>query len=165
MPAELVAVAERISNALRASRLGMSGVCRPAPSSTALSREPLNPAAALVDMGIKTASKKAFLRVQLFPELSTAATVEDAARAKSSFLYMGRGRADARRCARGVARLHRPHGPRSSVNRGLRAESAWLDDAGTISPYLHATISTKHHRVRAFQKCRCTSTRCWLTSA
>ena len=70
---------------------------------------------------------------------------EDAARAES-WLYEGKAQSgvDARAILRGfVDRTDRV----LQLVEGFMPESAWLDDADTLT-YLHSTVSTKRHRVR-----------------
>ena len=150
VPAELVAVAGRINNALR--RLGSGWAVfveaqRHRASTYPASRFP-DPAAALVDAERKADFEEEGVHFEssYFLSFLYLPPVEDAARAER-FLYEGRDRADgadAREVLRGfIDRTARV----LQLIEGFMPESAWLDDAETLT-YLHATISTKHHRVR-----------------
>ena len=150
VPAELVAVAGRINNALR--RLGSGWAVfveaqRHRASTYPASRFP-DPAAALVDAERKADFEEEGIHFEssYFLSFLYLPPVEDAARAER-FLYEGRDRADgadAREVLRGfIDRTARV----LQLIEGFMPESAWLDDAETLT-YLHATISTKHHRVR-----------------
>ena len=150
VPAELVAVAGRINNALR--RLGSGWAVfveaqRHRASTYPASRFP-DPAAALIDAERKADFEEEGIHFEssYFLSFLYLPPVEDAARAER-FLYEGRDRADgadAREVLRGfIDRTARV----LQLIEGFMPESAWLDDAETLT-YLHATISTKHHRVR-----------------
>ncbi len=150
VPAELVAVAGRINNALR--RLGSGWAVfveaqRHPASSYPASRFP-DPAAALVDAERKADFEEEGVHFEssYFLSFLYLPPIEDAARAER-FLYEGRDRADgadAREVLLGfIDRTARV----LQLIEGFMPESAWLDDAETLT-YLHATISTKHHRVR-----------------
>ena len=150
VPAELVAVAGRINNALR--RLGSGWAVfveaqRHRASTYPASRFP-DPAAALIDAERKADFEEEGVHFEssYFLSFLYLPPVEDAARAER-FLYEGRDRADgadAREVLRGfIDRTARV----LQLIEGFMPESAWLDDAETLT-YLHATISTKHHRVR-----------------
>ena len=150
VPAELVAVAGRINNALR--RLGSGWAVfveaqRHPASSHPLSRFP-DAASALVDAERKADFEQEGVHFEssYFLSFLYLPPAEDAARAER-FLYEGRERAegaDAREVLRGfVDRTARV----LQLVEGFMPESAWLDDAETLT-YLHATISTKRQRVR-----------------
>jgi len=62
-------------------------------------------------------------------------------------------RCTAREVLRGLSIEHR-----CSLIEGFMPECRWLDDQETLT-YLHATISSKRHRVRV-PEFRCISTRC-----
>ena len=72
--------------------------------------------------------------------------VEDAARAER-FLYEGRERAEGAHAREALRGFIDRTGRVLQLIEGFMPESAWLDDAETLT-YLHATISTKHQRVR-----------------
>ncbi|KAA5601772.1 conjugal transfer protein TrbE [Blastochloris sulfoviridis] len=150
VPAELVAVAGRINNALR--RLGSGWAVfveaqRQPSSFYPRSRFP-DPASALVDAERKAAFEEEGVHFEssYFLTLLYLPPAEDAARTER-FLYEGRDRAegtDAHEILRGfIDRTNRV----LHLIEGFMPESAWLDDAETLT-YLHATISTKHQRVR-----------------
>ena len=150
VPAELVAVAGRINNALR--RLGSGWAVfvearRHPASSYPASRFP-DSASALVDTERKADLEEEGVHFEssYFISFLYLPPAEVAARAER-FLYEGRERAegaDARAVLRGfVDRTARV----LQLVEGFMPESAWLDDAETLT-YLHATISTKRQRVR-----------------
>ena len=150
VPAELIAVAGRINNALR--RLGSGWAVfveaqRHPASSYPASRFP-DAASALVDAERKADFEEEGVHFEssYFLSFLYLPPAEDAARAER-FLYEGRERAegaDAREVLRGfVDRTNRV----LQLVEGFMPESAWLDDAETLT-YLHATISTKRQRVR-----------------
>jgi type IV secretion system protein TrbE len=150
VPAELVGVAGRINNALR--RLGSGWAVfieaqRHPVGAYPASKFP-DAASALVDAERKAEFEEEGVHFEsrYFLTFLYLPPAEDAARTER-FLYEGRERAegaDAREALRGfVDRTARV----LQLIEGFMPECAWLDDAGTLS-YLHATISTKHHRVR-----------------
>ena len=150
VPAELVAVAGRINNALR--RLGSGWAVfveaqRHSASSYPASHFP-DSASALVDAERKADFEEEGIHFEssYFLSLLYLPPAEDSARAER-FLYEGRERAegaDAREVLRGfVDRTNRV----LQLVEGFMPESAWLDDAETLT-YLHATISTNRQRVR-----------------
>ena len=146
VPAELVAVAGRLNNALASPRFRLGGVCR---SAAVFSRTPIR--RAVVRMWHRpwsmpsaepnsrrrglTTSSAYFLTFLYLPP------AEDAARAER-FLYEGRERgqaADAHEVLRGfVDRTDRV----LQLVEGFMPECRWLDDGETLT-YLHACVSTK----------------------
>ena len=150
VPAELVAVAGRLNNALR--RLGSGWAVfveaqRHAAFHYPESRFP-DAASALVDAERKAEFEEEGVHFEssYFLTFLYLPPAEDAARAER-FLYEGRERAagaNAREALRGfVDRTDRV----LQLVEGFMPESAWLDDAETLT-YLHATVSTKRQRVR-----------------
>jgi len=149
VPAELVAVAGRLNNALR--RLGSGWTIfveaqRNPSTSYPESRFP-DAASALLDAERKADFEEAsghhissyFLTFAWLPP------AEDAARAET-WLYEGREQTgvDAREILRSFTdRTDRV----LALLDGFMPECGWLDDAGTLT-YLHATISSNRHRVR-----------------
>jgi len=150
VPAELVAAAGRINNALR--RLGSGWAVFVEAQRHPVGAYPASSfpeaASALLDAERKAEFEEEGIHFEssYFLTFLYLPPAEDAARTER-FLYEGRERADgtdAREALRGfVDRTARI----LQLIEGFLPESAWLDDAGTLS-YLHATISTKHHRVR-----------------
>src|SRR6478609_9409228 len=150
VPAELVAVAGRLNNALR--RLGSGwAVFVEAQRHFAGSYPPStfpDVASALVDAERRAQFEEAgahyessyFLTFLYLPPEEGAAKAE-------RLLYEGRDRtvgADAYEVLRGfVDQTSRVLG----LLEGFMPECAWLDDQATLT-YLHSTISTKRHRVR-----------------
>ncbi|MCK1321621.1 conjugal transfer protein TrbE [Bradyrhizobium sp. 156] len=150
VPAELVAVAGRLNNALR--RLGSGwAVFVEAQRHFAGSYPPStfpDVASALVDAERRAQFEEAgahyessyFLTFLYLPPEEGAAKAE-------RLLYEGRDRtvgADAREVLRGfIDQTSRVLG----LLEGFMPECAWLDDQATLT-YLHSTISTKRHRVR-----------------
>ena len=150
VPAELVAVAGRINNALR--RLGSGWAVfveaqRVPASSYPESRFP-DVASALVDTERKAQFKEEGIHFEsrYFLTLLFLPPAEEAARAER-FFYEGRERgtgADARETLSGfIDRTDRV----LQLIEGFMPECAWLDDAETLT-YLHSTISTKVQHVR-----------------
>lgn len=150
VPAELVAVAGRINNALR--RLGSGWAVfveaqRVPASSYPESRFP-DAASALVDTERKAQFEEEGVHFEsrYFLTLLFLPPAEEAARAER-FLYEGRERVagvDARETLAGfVDRTNRV----LQLIEGFMPECAWLDDAETLT-YLHSSISTKVQRVR-----------------
>ncbi|EQB33909.1 MULTISPECIES: conjugal transfer protein TrbE [Sphingomonadales] len=149
VPAELVAVAGRLNNALR--RLGsgwaifVEAMRQPAPYYPD-SRFP-EPASALVDAERKAEFEEegAHFESGYFLTFAWLPPAEDAARAES-WLYEGKAE-------RGVDPHEALKGFLDRTDRALQLidafmpECAWLDDAETLT-YLHATVSTNRHRVR-----------------
>ncbi|MGY4350419.1 type IV secretory pathway VirB4 component [Bradyrhizobium sp. GM7.3] len=149
VPAELVAVAGRLNNALR--RLGSGwAVFVEAQRHFAGSYPPStfpDVASALVDAERRAQFEEAgahyessyFLTFLYLPPEEGAAKAE-------RLLYEGRDRtvgADAREVLRGfIDQTSRVLG----LLEGFMPECAWLDDQATLT-YLHSTISTKRHRV------------------
>ncbi len=150
VPAELVAVAGRINNALR--RLGSGWAVFVEAQRHPVGAYPASnfpdAASALVDTERKAEFEEEGVHFEssYFLTFLYLPPAEDAARTER-FLYEGRERADgadAREALRGfVDRTARV----LQLIEGFMPECAWLDDTGTLT-YLHATISTKHHRVR-----------------
>jgi len=150
VPAELVAVAGRLNNALR--RLGSGWTVfveaqRIAASSYPDSRFP-DPASALVDAERKAQFEEegTHFESRYFLTLLFLPPPEDAARAER-FLYEGRERAvgaDAwETLSAFIDRTERV----LQLIEGFMPECVWLDDTETLT-YLHSTISTKAQRVR-----------------
>ena len=150
VPAELVAVAGRINNALR--RLGSGWAVfveaqRVPAISYPESRFP-DAASALVDTERKAQFEEEGVHFEsrYFLTLLFLPPAEEAARAER-FLYEGRDRAagaDARETLTGfVDRTDRV----LQLIEGFMPECVWLDDVETLT-YLHSTISTKVQRVR-----------------
>ena len=150
VPAELVAVAGRINNALR--RLGSGWAVFVEAQRHPAGAYPANnfpdAASALVDTERKAEFEEEGVHFEssYFLTFLYLPPAEDAARTER-FLYEGHERtegADAHEALRSfVDRTARV----LQLIEGFMPECAWLDDAGTLS-YLHATISTRRHRVR-----------------
>ena len=150
VPAELVAVAGRINNALR--RLGSGWAIFVEAQRHSAGRYPVSSfpdaASALVDAERKAEFEEegAHYESSYFLTFLYLPPPEDAARAER-FLYEGRERgenADAREILRGfVDRTDRV----LQLVEGFMPESRWLDDAETLT-YLHSCISTNRQRVR-----------------
>ncbi|PIO99471.1 conjugal transfer protein TrbE [Pleomorphomonas carboxyditropha] len=147
--AELVAVAGRINNAVRRLGSGWSLFVEAQRYEAATypnSRFP-DPASALVDAERKADFEEAGTHFESSYYLTFLylPPAEDVARAES-WLYEGREQSgvDAREILNGFTdRTDRV----LALLDGFMPECTWLDDAGTLT-YLHATISTKRHRVR-----------------
>src|SRR5271156_6632770 len=150
VPAELVAVAGRLNNALR--RLGPGW-----PLFVEAQRHPASKypeghfpdvASALVDVERRAQFEQegAHFESSYFLTFLYLPPAEEAGRAER-LLYEGRDRnedAEAREVQRGfVDRTERVLG----LVEGFMPEIAWLDDEGTLT-YLHSTVSTKRQRVR-----------------
>ncbi|PIT00830.1 conjugal transfer protein TrbE [Bradyrhizobium nitroreducens] len=150
VPAELVAVAGRLNNALRRLRSGWA-VFVEAQRHFAGAYPPStfrDVASALVDAERRAQFEEAgthyessyFLTFLYLPPEEGAAKAE-------RLLYEGRDRtvgADAREVLRGfIDQTNRV----LQLVEGFMPECAWLDDQDTLT-YLHSTISTKRHRVR-----------------
>lgn len=150
VPAELVAVAGRLNNALR--RLGSGwAVFVEAQRHFAGAYPPSifpDAASALVDAERRAQFEEAGAHYEssYFLTFLYLPPEEGAARAER-LLYEGRDRtvgADAREVLRGfVDQTGRVLG----LLEGFMPECAWLNDQATLT-YLHSTISTKRHRVR-----------------
>ena len=150
VPAELVAVAGRINNALR--RLGSSWAvfveAQRVPADSYPESSFPDAASALVDAERKAQFEEEgkHFESRYFVTLLFLPPAEDAARAER-FLYEGRDRAagaDARETLAGfVDRTDRV----LQLIESFMPECAWLDDAETLT-YLHSAISTKVQRVR-----------------
>lgn len=147
--AELVGVAGRLNNAFR--RLGSGWAIfveaqRHPAGAYPPSRFP-EPASALVDAERKAGFEEDGVHFEssYFLTLLYLPPAEDAARAES-WLYEGKAQSgiDAREVLYGFAdRTDRV----LQLVEGFMPESAWLDDAETLT-YLHSCVSTKRHRVR-----------------
>jgi len=150
VPAELIAVAGRLNNALR--RLGSGwAVFVEAQRYQSTAYPPSScpdVASALVDAERRAQFEEegAHYESAYFLTFLYLPPAEDAARAER-FLYEGRERgqaADANEVLRGfVDRTDRV----LQLVEGVMPECRWLDDSETLT-YLHACVSTKCHRVR-----------------
>lgn len=150
VPAELVAVAGRINNALR--RLGSGWAvfveAQRVPAGAYPDNRFPDVASALVDAERKAQFEEEGVHFEsrYFLTLLFLPPAEDAARAER-FLYEGRERAsgeDAHETLAGfVDRTERV----LQLIEGFMPDCAWLDDAETLT-YLHSTISNKVQRVR-----------------
>ena len=150
VPAELVAVAGRINNALRRLESGWAIFVEAQRHSAGAYPPNTFPdvASALVDAERRAQFEEAgahyessyFLTFLYLPPAEGTAKAE-------RLLFEGSNRtvdADAREILRGfVDRTNRV----LQLVEGFMPESAWLDDEETLT-YLHSTISTKRHRVR-----------------
>ncbi|OSI74440.1 conjugal transfer protein TrbE [Bradyrhizobium canariense] len=150
VPAELVAVASRLNNALR--RLGSGWAVFVEAQRHSAGRYPPDTfpdvASALVDAERKAQFEEAgshyessyYLTFLYLPPAESAAVAE-------RLLYEGGHRsagADAREVLSGfVDRSNRV----LQLVEGFMPECGWLDDEATLT-YLHSTVSTKRHRVR-----------------
>ncbi|MGY4509579.1 type IV secretory pathway VirB4 component [Bradyrhizobium sp. USDA 3650] len=150
VPAELVAVASRLNNALR--RLGSGWAVFVEAQRHSAGRYPHDTfpdvASALVDAERKAQFEEAgshfessyYLTFLYLPPAESAAVAE-------RLLYEGGHRsagADAREVLSGfVDRTNRV----LQLVEGFMPECGWLDDEATLT-YLHSTVSTKRHRVR-----------------
>src|SRR4051795_9899232 len=150
VPAELVAVAGRLNNALR--RLGSGWAVFVEAQRYQSNAYPPSScpdvASALVDAERRAQFEEegAHYESAYFLTFLYLPPAEDAARAER-FLYEGRQRgqaADAQEALRGfVDRTDRV----LQLVEGFMPECRWLDDGETLT-YLHACVSTKCHRVR-----------------
>jgi type IV secretion system protein TrbE len=149
-PAELVAVASRLNNALR--RLGSGWAIFVEAQRHGAGDYPSSDfpdiASAMVDAERKAQFEEegAHFESSYFLTFLFLPPAEDAARAEH-FLYEGRERgegADAREILRGF--LDRTDRILQLVE-GFVPECAWLDDAETLT-YLHSTVSTRRQNVR-----------------
>jgi type IV secretion system protein TrbE len=148
-PAELVAVTSRLNNALR--RLGTGWAIfveaqRMPAGVYPTSRFP-DPVSALVDAERRAQFEEegSHFESAYYLTLCWLPPAEDAARAEA-WLYEGRDRrgADGREQLTGfVDRTDRV----LNLVEGFMPEARWLDDVETLT-YLHATVSTRRHRVR-----------------
>ena len=150
VPAELVAVAGRLNNALR--RLGSGwAVFVEAQRHPAFhypeSRFP-DAASALVDAERKAEFEEEGVHFEssYFLTFLYLPPAEDAARAER-FLYEGRERAEGANASEALRGFVDRTDRVLQLVEGFMPESAWLDDAETLT-YLHATVSTKRQRVR-----------------
>src|SRR6201984_2784306 len=151
VPAELVAVAGRLNNALRRLESGWA-VFFEAPRPSAGAHPPHtfpDVASAWVDAKGRAQLEEAGAHYEssYFLTFLYLPPAEGTARAER-LLYEGGNRtldADAREVLRGfVDRTSRV----LQLVEGFMPECAWLDDQETLT-YLHSTVSTKRHRVRA----------------
>jgi len=150
VPAELVAVASRLNNALRRLGSGWAVFVEAQRNPANLYPEGYFPdaASALVDVERRAQFEQegAHYESGYFLTFLYLPPPEEAARAER-FLYEGRDRsmdADAREVQRGfVDRTERVLG----LVEGFMPELRWLDDEETLT-YLHSTVSTKRQRVR-----------------
>ncbi|WP_407114102.1 conjugal transfer protein TrbE [Bradyrhizobium sp. LMG 9283] len=150
VPAELVAVASRLNNAVR--RLGSGWAVFVEAQRHFAGTYPPNSfpdvASALVDAERRAQFEEAGAHYEssYFLTFLYLPPEEGAVRAEQ-LLYEGRDRtvgADAREILRGfIDQTNRVLG----LLEGFMPECAWLDDQDTLT-YLHSTISTKRHRVR-----------------
>ena len=150
VPAELVAVAARLNNALR--RLGSGWALFVEAQRHIAGAYPASDfpdmASAMVDAERKAQFEEegAHFESSYFLTFLFLPPAEDAARAER-LLYEGRARgegADAREILRGF--LDRTDRILQLVE-GFVPECAWLDDPETLT-YLHSTVSTRYQRVR-----------------
>ncbi|HLH74849.1 MAG TPA: conjugal transfer protein TrbE [Chloroflexota bacterium] len=150
VPAELVAVAGRLNNALRRLESGWAIFVEAQRHSAGAYPPNTFPdvASALVDAERKAQFEEAGAHYEssYFLTFLYLPPAEGTARAER-MLYEGSNRtvdADAREILRGfVDRTNRA----LQLMEGSMPECAWLDDEETLT-YLHSTISTKRHRVR-----------------
>jgi type IV secretion system protein TrbE len=148
-PAELIATAARLNNALR--RLGSGWAVFVEAQRSAANAYPVgtfpDPVSALVDAERRAQFEQAgahfesayFLTFVFLPPAETAGRAE-------AWLYEGRGDrgVDWREVLRGfIDRTDRI----LSLVEGFVPEAVWLDDPQTLT-YLHSTVSTQRHRVR-----------------
>ena len=165
VPAELVAVAGRLNNALR--RLGSGWAVFVEAQRYSSNAYPPSScpdvASALVDAERRAQFEEegAHYESAYFLTFLYLPPAEDAARAER-LLYEGRERgeaADAHQVLRGfVDRTDRV----LQLVEGFMPECRWLDDGETLT-YLHACVSTKCI-ASVFPRFPCISTRCWPTS-
>src|SRR6266851_1688215 len=150
VPAELVAVAGRLNNALRRLESGWA-IFVEAQRHSAGNYPPNtfpDTASALVDAERRAQFEEAGAHYESSYFLTLLYLPPDEGTAKAErLLYEGSNRsvdADAREVLRGfVDRTNRV----LQLVEGFMPECAWLDDGETLT-YLHATVSTKRHRVR-----------------
>src|SRR4249920_3737415 len=150
VPAELVAVAARLNNALRRLESGWA-IFVEAQRHSAGSYPPNtfpDVASALVDAERRAQFEEAgaYYESSYFLTFLYLPPAEGTARAER-LLYEGSNRtvdADAHEILRGfIDRTNRV----LQLIEGFMPECAWLDDEATLT-YLHSTVSTKRHRVR-----------------
>src|SRR6266568_2896728 len=150
VPAELVAIAGRLNNALRRLESGWA-IFVEAQRHSAGSYPPNtfpDTASALVDAERRAQFEEAGAHYESSYFLTLLYLPPDEGTAKAErLLYEGSSRtvdADAREVLRGfVDRTNRV----LQLVEGFMPECAWLDDQETLT-YLHSTVSTKRHRVR-----------------
>src|SRR5712675_1353317 len=150
VPAELVAIAGRLNNALRRLESGWT-IFVEAQRHSAGSYPPNtfpDTASALVDAERRAQFEEAGAHYESSYFLTLLYLPPDEGTAKAErLLYEGSNRtvdADAREVLRGfVDRTNRV----LQLVEGFMPECAWLDDGETLT-YLHSTVSTKRHRVR-----------------
>src|ERR1700731_3412633 len=150
VPAELVAIAGRLNNALRRLESGWA-IFVEAQRHSAGSYPPNtfpDTASALVDAERRAQFEEAGAHYESSYFLTLLYLPPDEGTAKAErLLYEGSNRtvdADAREVLRGfVDRTSRV----LQLVEGFMPECAWLDDGETLT-YLHSTVSTKRHRVR-----------------
>jgi len=150
VPAELVAVAGRLNNALR--RLGSGWAvfveAQRHPAFHYPESRFSDAASALVEAERKAEFEEEGVHFEssYFLTFLWLPPAEDAARAER-FLYEGPERAEGANAREAMRGFIDRTGRVLQLIEGFMPESAWLDDAETLT-YLHATISTKHQRVR-----------------
>lgn len=150
VPAELVAVAGRINNALR--RLGSGWAvfveAQRVPASSYPECTFPDVASALVEAERKAQFEEEGIHFEssYFLTLLFLPPAEDAARAER-FLYEGRERTSDTNAHETLAGFVDRSERVLQLIEGFMPESAWLDDAETLT-YLHSTISTNVQRVR-----------------
>ncbi len=150
VPAELVAVAGRLNNALRRLESGWAIFVEAQRHSAGAYPPNTFPdaASALVDAERRAQFEEAGAHYELsyFLTFLYLPPVDGTARAER-LLYEGSSRtvdADAREILRGfIDRTNRV----LQLIEGFMPECAWLDEEATLT-YLHSTVSTKRHRVR-----------------
>ena len=150
VPAELVAVAGRLNNALRRLESGWAVFVEAQRHSAGAYPPNTFPdvASALVDAERRAQFEEAGAHYEssYFLTFLYLPPAEGTARAER-LLYEGSNRtvdADAREILRGfIDRTNRV----LQLVEGFMPECAWLDDEATLT-YLHSTVSTKRHRVR-----------------
>ena len=169
VPAELVAVAGRLNNALR--RLGSGWAIfveaqrHAAPATIRTSTFP--------GCGVGPGRRRAQGRFRGGGRaLSSSATSSPSSicrrprtpRARKSCLYEGRDRQSGVTPSASAARLRRSHRSRArSSLEGFMPECRWLDDAGDAD--LSAFDASRRSAIAfACPRCRCISMRCWPTS-
>ena len=150
VPAELVAVAGRLNNALR--RLGSGWAvfveAQRVPAGVYPTSTFPDTASALVDAERKAQFEEegTHFESRYFLTLLFLPPAEDAARAER-FLYEGRDRASGADGHESLATFTDRTEQVLNLIEGFMPECAWLDDGETLT-YLHSTISTNVQRVR-----------------
>ncbi|MHB8886166.1 MAG: conjugal transfer protein TrbE, partial [Methylovirgula sp.] len=150
VPAELVAVAGRLNNALR--RLGSGWAvfveAQRHPASTYPAGKFPDVASALVDAERKAEFEEegAHFESSYFLTFLYLPPAEDAARAER-FLYEGQDRSEAADAWQILRSFIDRTARILQLVEGFMPECAWLDDGVTLS-YLHSCVSAKRHRVR-----------------